>query len=136
MISIVDWILDKMRLVDVAEEMEGFEPEQEAESAKKSWTESGRWKKDKVPEENGRVYFKVIATYADCKLLIDHYRLGTVCIYRLETEKNPDAQGMMNYICGGVYALDGEVSDIGKNVFMASPFCISFGKRDLGRLKS
>lgn len=120
MISIVDWILNKMRLIDGAEEMEGAEQEQEAESVKKSWTESGRWKKDKMPEENDRVYFKVITTYEDCKLLIDHYRMGAVCIYRLEPEKNPDAQGMMHYICGGVYALDGEVSDVGKNVFMAS----------------
>ena len=33
---------------------------------------------------------------------------------------NPDAQGMMNYICGGIYALDGDVSSVGENVFMAT----------------
>ena len=43
-----------------------------------------------------------------------------LCIYRFEPNENPDAQGMMNYICGGVYALEGEVIDVGENVFMAT----------------
>ena len=31
---------------------------------------------------------------------------------------NTDAQGMMNYICGGVYALGGDVKAAGDNVFI------------------
>lgn len=118
MINIMDWILSKMRLVDVEDEQ--MEPEQEAVLIEKSWLELVHWKKDKVLEEDGRVYFKNVQTYADCKLVIDNYKMGAVCIYSLEPAMNPEAQGMMNYICGGIYALDGDVSTVGENVFIAT----------------
>ena len=118
MINIMDWILSKMRLVDVEDEQ--MEPEQEAVLIEKSWLELVHWKKDKVLEEDGRVYFKNVQTYADCKLVIDNYKMGAVCIYSLEPAMNPEAQGMMNYICGGLYALDGDVSTVGENVFIAT----------------
>lgn len=37
-----------------------------------------------------------------------------------EAAKNPDAQGMMNFICGGLYALEGDVTVVGENVFMVT----------------
>lgn len=120
MIRIMDWILAKMRLVDVDEELEESEPEQEDECVEKSWLELVRWKKDKMPEEDSRVYFKNAQTYADCKLVIDNYKMGAVCIFRFEPGKNPDAQGMMNYICGGIYALGGDVANVGENVFVTT----------------
>lgn len=116
--NIVDWMLSQMRLVDIEEEQE--EPEQEGGPLEKTWLELVHWKKEKVPEEDGRVYFKNVQTYADCKLVLDNYKVGAVCIYSLDPTINPDAQGMMNYICGGLYALDGDVSTIGENVFMAT----------------
>ena len=116
MINLMDWFLSKMRLVDAEDEQE--EPEQEAVAIEKSWLELVHWKKDKMLEADSRVYFKNVQSYADCKLVIDNYKMGAVCIYRLETVINSNAQGMMNYICGGLYALDGDVSTIGENVFM------------------
>ena len=116
--KIMDWILSQMRLVDIEEEQE--ESEQEVVSTPKSWLELVHWKKEKVPEEDSRVYFKNVQNYADCKQLIDNYKMGAVCIYSLEPTMNPDAQGMMNYICGGLYALDGDVISVGENVFMAT----------------
>lgn len=118
--GIMDWFLEKMRLVDVDEEIGEVEQELEAGIIEKSLLELVHWKKDKMIDENSRVYFKSIQTYADCKQVIDKYKLGAVCIYRLDPSENPDAQGMMNYICGGIYALDGEVTDVGENVFMAT----------------
>lgn len=82
----MDWILSKMRLVDV--------------------------------DDDSRVYFKNVQSYADCKLVIDNYKMGVVCIYSLEPTNNPDAQGMLNYICGGIYALGGDVSTVGESVFI------------------
>lgn len=82
----MDWILSKMRLVDV--------------------------------DDDSRVYFKNVQSYADCKLVIDNYKMGAVCIYSLEPTNNPDAQGMLNYICGGIYALGGDVSTVGESVFI------------------
>lgn len=114
--KIMDWILSQMRLVDMEDDQE--DPEQEAVPIEKSWLELVHRKKEKVLEEEGRVYFKNVQTYEDCKLVIDNYKVGAVCIYSLDSTINPDAQGMMNYICGGTYALDGDVMSVGENIFM------------------
>ena len=116
--KIMDWILSQMRLVDTEDEQE--DSEQETVPIEKSWLELVHRKKEKVLEEDSRVFFKVVQSYADCKQVIDNYKVGSVCIYSLDPTINPDAQGMMNYICGGLYALDGDVSTIGENVFMAT----------------
>lgn len=116
--NIMDWILSRMCLVETEDEQE--EPEQETLPFEKSWLELVHWKKEKVLEEAGRVFFKMVQSYADCKLVIDNYKLGAVCIYSLDPTINPDAQGMMNYICGGLYALDGDVGTVGENVFMVT----------------
>lgn len=118
MSKIIDWILAQIRLVDTEEEHE--EPEQEPILFEKSWLELVHRKKEKVLEEDSRVFFKNVQSYADCKLVIYNYKLGNVCIYSLNPTINPDAQGMMNYICGGIYALDGDVTTVGENVFIAT----------------
>lgn len=118
MSKIMDWILSQMRLVDTEDDQE--EPEQEAVPIEKSWLELVHRKKEKVLEEDSRVFFKIVQSYADCKQVIDNYKVGAVCIYSLDQAMNPDAQGMMNYICGSLYALDGDVSRVGENVFMAT----------------
>lgn len=121
--KIMDWILSQMRLVDTEDEQE--DSEQETVPIEKSWLELVHRKKEKVLEEDSRVFFKIVQSYADCKQVIDNYKVGAVCIYSLDPTINPDAQGMMNYICGGLYALDGDVSTIGENVFMATVRVVS-----------
>lgn len=116
--KLMDWLLSQMRLVDTEDEQE--DPEQEAVSIEKSWLGLVYRKKEKVAEEDSRVFFKIVQSYSDCKLVIDNYKTGAVCIYSIDPAMNPDAQGMMNYICGGLYALDGEVSAVGENVFMTT----------------
>ena len=86
----MDWILSRMRLLDMEEE-------QEADQC---------------------VYFKNVHSYADCELVIDNFKRGAICIYSLDPMTNADAQGMMNYICGGLYAWDGDVTKVGENIFM------------------
>ena len=68
-----------------------------------------------------RRFFKIIQSYADCKLVIDNYKTGVVCIYSLASMESSEAREKMNYISGGVYALDGDISTVGENVFMARP---------------
>ena len=124
MSKVMDWILSKMRLVDTEEvkeiEEEYEEPGDEPESIEKRWMELVHRKKEKEPKKDGCVYFKNVQTYEDCKLVIDNYKKGAVCVYCLYPAVNPDAQGLMNYLCGALYALDGEVSAIGENVYIAS----------------
>ena len=57
--------------------------------------------------------------YDDVKAIIDSYKKGAVCIFRLNAYENTDAQGMLNYICGGIYALDGNITNISGNVYLA-----------------
>ena len=98
----MDWLLAQMRLVDVEDE------EEEAEQ-------------DMMSEKDGQVFFKIIQSYADCKLVIDNYKTGVVCIYSLASMESSEAREMMNYISGGVYALDGDINTVGENVFMTRP---------------
>lgn len=116
--KLMDWLLSQMRLVDTEDEPE--EPEQEAVSIEKSWLELVYRKREKVAEEDSRVFFKIVQSYVDCKMVIDNYKAGAVCIYSVDTVMNPDAQGMMNYICGGIYVLEGDVRTVGGNVFVTT----------------
>lgn len=111
----MDWILSRLRLVDTEDENE--ETESDVIPFEKSRLEIAPWKKEKAQEEH-RVFFKNVQSYEECKMVIDNYKSGAVCIYGLNPVMNPEAQGMMNYICGGIYALGGDVMSVGKNIFM------------------
>ncbi len=115
--SIIDWLLDQMRLTD--EEYEESESEAESEMTEKTGMESVFWKKEQQSTGNSRVFFKNIELYDDVKAIIDSYKKGAVCIFRLNAYENTDAQGMLNYICGGIYALDGNITNISGNVYLA-----------------
>jgi len=116
MSNLLDWLLEKMNLTeDEYDEIEEYAVE---DSAEKSWAELLRRKRDKVSKEEQHVYFKNIQDYKDCNLVIDNYKKGQVCIYKFEQNPVVDVQGMMNFICGGVYALDGQISEIGDNVYL------------------
>ena len=97
--SIMDWILAKTRLV------EDEEPEIE-DSMKEAVSES-------------QMFFKDVRNCQDAQEVLDYYKTGCVCIIRMLSESHVEAQGIMNYICGGIYALDGTVVELGVNVFVA-----------------
>ena len=102
--NIMDWLLAQMRLVDVEDEEE--EAEQDVKPTEKIWPELIHRKRNKMPEKDGQVFFKIIQSYADCKLVIDNYKTGVVCIYSLASMESSEAREKMNYISGGVYALE------------------------------
>lgn len=92
--NVLEWIWTKIRLVsEFAEDKEEF-------------------------DEKPYVFFKKIWSYEDGKEIIENYKIGAVCIFYIDSSENLDAQGLLNYICGGVYALYGEVADLGKGVFV------------------
>ena len=113
----MDWFLNKTRLVEL--ENEEISEDQEPEYIDKTWLEIIPWRKDKESEKKRSVFFKNILTYDDGKAVIENYKRGAVCIFLFNQTQNPDAQGMMNYICGGIYALDGTIADLGENVYIA-----------------
>lgn len=114
----MEWILSKMQLVDVDDSNEQLSEIVAMEE--KTWSElMPRKKRRAIEKANGRIYCKNVMDYNDCKLIIEHYKLGTVCIYILDPMQNPESQNMMCYLCGGIYALGGEVCSVGGNVFVA-----------------
>ena len=76
----------------------------------------------KTREKNFRncLFSKKVNTYEDAKEVLREYKEGAECVIIFDQNENPDSQGMMNYICGGVYALGGCVRDAGGNVFVVS----------------
>ena len=115
--NITDWFLEKMNLIEDGE-IESVEEESEEDII--PWLESiGR---NKVKEQlyNKHIFYKIIESYDDAREVICEYKLDAECIISFNQIENVDAQGMMNYICGGVFALGGHVRDAGRNVFIVS----------------
>lgn len=69
-------------------------------------------------EDTQQVFIKEIRAFEDAKQVIETYRRGEVCIFRFSPDRSLEAQGMMNFICGGIFALQGDVMEVGENVFM------------------
>lgn len=65
----------------------------------------------------GRVMVKLVQEFADCQTVIDEYKSGAFCVFRFEFATR-ETQGLMNFICGGIYALDGKVERVGENTYM------------------
>lgn len=114
--GMMDWMLEKMKLTE--EEIEEIDLEME-EKPVLNFYENIRipQKKKKIPEKNNRVIYKRITSYEDCKLIIDNYKEGAICICSIPLNKDYDAQGIMNYLCGAIYALEGEIISAGGNVY-------------------
>lgn len=103
--NIMDWVIDKMRLTDPEDDMEIL-PSDETKGIQ-------------TPEGKDQVYYKAIQSYENCKEVIDRYKSGAACIFSFDPTKVMDAQGMMNYICGGIYALNGEIDSLSQNTYLA-----------------
>lgn len=121
--SFLDWILDKLCLADTKDEFD--EPEQYEDDIEKSWLELIPWKKENVVEEGSHIFFKIVRNYADCNTVIDNYKRKIVCIYGIEADSNADIQGMMSYMNGALYALDGNVVTVGKHIYMTTSCALS-----------
>lgn len=104
--SITDWFLDKMNLM---EEDEGGEDILE---------EDVIFRLEKVSNE--RIFCKNVKSYDDAREVLSEYKSGAECVILFGPGENSDPQGMMNYICGGVFVLEGNVRDGGGNVFIVS----------------
>lgn len=107
--NIMDWFLEKVNLIEEYNIDE--EHSEESNDILASRMES--------MSQKNEIFFKNILTYNDTKSVIDHYKLGAMCIIQLSPDENQDARGMLNYICGGIYALDGKIIKLGVNVFIA-----------------
>lgn len=115
-VSIIDWILEKLNLTN-EDETKDVEEEKDDIS---TWLEVIGRKKMNDSSENAHIFYKKIMTYDDARKVIEEYKSNAECIIRFNQNENSDSQGMMNYICGGVFALGGHVRSVGGNVFIIS----------------
>ena len=111
----IEWLLTKLRLVD--DEADEIEIEEEPSEEIIPWLELVGRRKIKDDLYNRHIFCKKIMSYEDTKEVISKYKLGAECVVYINPMENPDAQGMMNYICGGIFALEGTVGEVGGNVF-------------------
>lgn len=112
----MDWFLEKMKL----SEMDDIEEEPQEEENSLIWYERYMSGKSAEVLSNPRIFCKKIESYEDAKEVICEYKAGTKCVIVFNQIENPDAQGMMNYICGGIYALGGVVSKVNGDVYVVN----------------
>lgn len=117
MLNITDWLLEKMNLID-SNEMEEIELESEEDIIQ--WLEAIGRKKINDSLSKAHIFCKKILSYDDARNVIREYQSNSECIIMFNQNENSDSQGMMNYICGAVFALEGHVRDAGGNVFIIS----------------
>ena len=115
----MEWFLEKMKLSD-EEEMEDVEDDGESDEAGTLWYEKYVSRKTQENASNNCIFSKKVNTYDDAKEVISEYRAGAECVIIFDQSENSDSQGMLNYVCGGVYALDGYIREVGGNVFVIS----------------
>lgn len=113
----MEWFLKKMKLTD-EEEMEDVEDEADEDGT--LWYEKYVSKKTQENASNNCIFSKKVNTYDDAKEVISEYKAGAECVIIFDQSENSDSQGMLNYVCGGVYALDGYIREAGGNVFVIS----------------
>lgn len=118
----MDWLLAKTRLVEEEEpEIEDSEIDDfvEANDERFSWRKLVNRRKVKEAVSQKQMFFKDVRNCQDAREVLDYYKTGCVCIIRMISESHVEAQGIMNYVCGGIYGLDGTVVELGVNVFVA-----------------
>lgn len=115
MLKFTEWLQEKLYLIDLNENEDneinlGLDVIPQLEVA-------GRNKVKDLPC-NQHIFYKIIRTYDDVKEVILKHKSQIECIISFNLTEQIDAQGMMNYLCGGIYALEGEVREAGRNVFI------------------
>lgn len=123
----MEWFLKKMKLTD-EEEMEDVEDEADEDGT--LWYEKYVSKKTQENALNNCIFSKKVNTYDDAKEVISEYKAGAECVIIFDQSENSDSQGMLNYVCGGVYALDGYIREAGGNVFVISHTELKEGKAE------
>lgn len=60
-------------------------------------------------------------SYSESQGIADHLKSGRGCIVNLHRVSKEPAKRIIDFLSGVVYAIEGEVQKIGKNVFLTTP---------------
>ena len=72
-------------------------------------------------EKSGPVAVFTPTSYSDVEIIIDAIREGKNAVVHLNELKNNTAVRVLDMLSGAIYALQGGVYEMGKNIFMFSP---------------
>ena len=75
---------------------------------------------DDVEPSRRRVFIKILKSYEDVREVFAKYKSGEECIISLKKYVGNDIQEFINYICGGIHALEGYIYEAGDGVFLIS----------------
>ena len=74
-----------------------------------------------LPTEKGPVAIFAPNAYSDVETIITAIKQGKTAIVHLTELKTETAIRVLDMLCGAIYALDGGVYEMEKNIFMFSP---------------
>lgn len=72
-------------------------------------------------QKNGPVSVFAPTSYSDVEVIIDSIKSGKTAIVHLKELKTETAIRVLDMLCGAIYALNGGVYEMEKNIFMFSP---------------
>lgn len=70
---------------------------------------------------NGGVVIYSPSTYEDVQLLIDHLKMREQVIVDFSTVNQTSVYRILDFMSGAVYALNGSIQQITKNIFLFAP---------------
>lgn len=108
MSSFVELLWDKMKLVDLDEEMEMTESESGY---------FGRYKLLFKKPDKLEIYVSSLKKLDDVKLVINKFKHDCTCVVKFD-ETDEASQDLMNYLAGAVFALEGKIEPVGRNIFL------------------
>ena len=107
-----DFHYEQNLFVDQAAKDEWISQEEDQE-----WIRKNLWN-DNNAADSTQIILKNVRDSEEGKMVIDHFRSGAVCIFRMCVNSPYEERELMSYIDGALYALDGELIRVGENVYM------------------
>lgn len=97
----------------------GKNPKQNESSTRNSFKET--FTEQKEESKKGPVAVFAVKSYEDVALIIDSIKLGKTAVVHLTELKTETAIRVLDMLSGAIYALNGGIYEMQKNVFMFSP---------------
>lgn len=83
-------------------------------------------KKNKVVNINTTTQLKVVViqpeSFEEAKEIADHLKSKKTVVINLESLEKEIARRMIDFISGGVYALDGSIQKVSSGIFLIAPY--------------
>jgi cell division inhibitor SepF len=121
--SVMNKFMSFLGLQDEEEVLERIEESEERES--ETTAADSRKNKNNIvsihSQKNTRVVLCEPRSYEDTQQIADHLRSRRSCVINLQRVRGDLAIRIVDFLSGTVYALSGNISKIGPNIFLCTP---------------